>query len=83
LYVNGSIPTQWDDIAVFRGVTEGDVIKYAIPKPEPLRREHENFRDAVLGKDAEIVNLQQGLETVIVADAVLESANTGTTINIK
>ena len=26
------------------------MIRYAIPKPEPLRVEHEHFRDAVLGK---------------------------------
>ena len=26
------------------------MIRYAIPKPEPLRVEHENFRDAVLGR---------------------------------
>jgi predicted dehydrogenase len=69
-------------MANFRGVSEGDVIRYAIAKPEPLRTEHENFRDAVLGKDVDIVNLQQGLNTVKVAEAVLESANTGTTINI-
>ena len=27
------------------------MIRYAIAKPEPLRVEHEAFRDAVLGKD--------------------------------
>ena len=45
-YANG-IATAWDDVAQFRGVSEGDVIRYAIPKPEPLRIEHEAFRDAV------------------------------------
>jgi len=83
LYINGSIPTEWDEMARFRGVSEGDVIRYAISKPEPLRTEHENFRDAVLGKEVEIVTLEQGLNTVKVAEAVLESANTGKTINIK
>ena len=83
LYANGSIPTEWDAMAKFRGVSEGDVIRYAISKPEPLRTEHENFRDAVLGKDVDIVTLQQGLNTVKVAEAVLESAKTGSTIDIK
>ena len=46
-----------DDIAQFRGVSEGDVIRYAIAKPEPLRVEHESFRDAVLGKEAGIVRM--------------------------
>ena len=47
-------------IAKFRGVSEGDVIRYAIAKPEPLRTEHEAFRDAVLGKDADIVTMRAG-----------------------
>lgn len=81
-YANGEIETTWDDIAQFRGVTEGDVIRYAIAKPEPLRVEHEQFRDAVLGKDADIVTMRQGLETVRVAEACIESARTGQTITL-
>jgi len=79
-YANGKVQTTWADIAQFRGVTEGDVVRYAIPKPEPLRVEHENFRDAILGKEADIVTMEQGLATVRVAEACLESANTGTTV---
>lgn len=81
-YANGSIPTRWDDMAMFRGVSEGDIIRYAFSKPEPLRTEHEAFRDALLGRPAEIVTMLQGLATVEVADAVLESANSGKTIQI-
>jgi UDP-N-acetylglucosamine 3-dehydrogenase len=58
------------------------MIRYAIPKPEPLRVEHEAFRDAVLGKDSDIVTMRQGLATVAVAEAVLTSATTGTTVAI-
>lgn len=79
-YANGQIATTWDDIMQFRGVSEGDVIRYAFSKPEPLRVEHENFRDAVLGKDADIVTMAQGLATVRVAEACIESAKTGQTI---
>lgn len=77
-YANGTVPTTWESIAKFRGVSEGDVVRYAIPKPEPLRTEHEAFRDAVLGKDVDIVTMQDGLATVRVAEAVLRSAATGT-----
>ena len=56
-------------------------MRYAIAKPEPLRVEHEQFRDAVLGKDADIVTMDQGLATVRVAEAVLESARTGQTVD--
>lgn len=81
-YANGSVPTTWDGLQQFRGVSEGDVVRYAIAKPEPLRVEHEQFRDAVLGKDADIVTLTQGLTTVRVAEAMIESAVNGTTVNI-
>lgn len=76
-YGNGLIQTTWDDIAQFRGVSEGDVTRFAIAKPEPLRTEHENFRDAVLGKDADIVTLEQGAAVVEVCEAMIESAKTG------
>jgi predicted dehydrogenase len=81
-YANGEVQTTWDDIANFRGVSEGDVIRYAIAKPEPLRVEHEQFRDAVLGKDADIVTMTQGLQTVRVAEACIESATTGQTVAV-
>lgn len=77
-YANASVETQWDSVAAFRGVSEGDVIRYAFPKPEPLRVEHESFRDAVLGLSGatnNIVTMEQGLATVAVAGAMLESAN--------
>jgi UDP-N-acetylglucosamine 3-dehydrogenase len=81
-HANGVVPTEWDDIARFRGVTEGDMIRYAIAKPEPLRTEHEAFRDAVLGRPADIVTMRQGLATVAVAEAVIESARLGQSVDI-
>ena len=78
-YANGTIKTTWESLVGFRGVSEGDVIRFAIPKPEPLRTEHEQFRDAVLGKAADIVTMEQGVNTVRVAEAVLLSAKTSTT----
>ncbi len=82
-YANGVSLNTWDNLAQFRGVTEGDVIRYGIDKPEPLRTEHEHFRDAVLGKDSDIVTMQQGLDTVIVCEAAVQSAATGTTIRLE
>lgn len=81
-YANGTVASQWDDIAHFRGMSEGDVTRFAIEKPEPLRTEHENFRDAVLGRDAEIVTLRDGLAAVRVAEAALESARVGATVEL-
>ena len=81
-YANGTVTSGWDEIAMFRGVSEGDVIRYAIAKHEPLRMEHENFRDAVMGKDSDIVTMQQGLATVVVAEAIIESARTNSIVTI-
>ncbi|MDO4718901.1 MAG: Gfo/Idh/MocA family oxidoreductase, partial [Propionibacteriaceae bacterium] len=82
-YANGTIATTWDDIAQFRGVSEGEVVRFAIAKPEPLRVEHENFRDAVLGKESDIVTLDQGARVVQVCEAMIESARTGQFIAIR
>jgi len=73
-YANGTQVEAWEDVANFRGVSEGDVVRYSIAKPEPLKLEHENFRDAVLGKSSDIVTMRQGLNTVKVADWMIESA---------
>jgi predicted dehydrogenase len=81
-YANGAIDTEWEALRAFRGVAEGDMVRYAIPKREPLLVEHESFRDAVLGKDADIVTLRQGLRTVEVSAAVLRSAESGGTVHI-
>lgn len=72
-YENGSVPTEWQPVANFRGVTEGDVIRYAFPKKEPLRTEHEAFRDAILGKDNRHVSLEEGLEILRVAETMLSA----------
>lgn len=84
-YANASVETEWDSVAAFRGVSEGDVVRYAFAKPEPLRVEHEAFRDAVLGlpgASERIVTMEQGLATVAVAEAMLKSAQTKETITL-
>lgn len=81
-FANGTLPTAWDQIATFRGVSEGDIIRYALAKPEPLRTEHEAFRDAVLGQETDIVTLEQGLRTVAVAQGALTSSRTNATVSL-
>jgi predicted dehydrogenase len=79
-YANGTFNTEWSELARFRGVSEGDSVRYAFAKPEPLRSEHEQFRNAVSGRDAEIVTLEQGLQTVLVAESMMTSARNSQTI---
>jgi predicted dehydrogenase len=81
-HANGTIATEWESIAKFRGVSEGDVIRYAFSKPEPLRTEHEAFRDAVLGHETDVVTMRQGLATVAVAEAALRSARDGVVVTL-
>ncbi|MCW2854254.1 MAG: dehydrogenase [Nocardioides sp.] len=79
-YANGAVRTEWEAVSNFRGVSEGDVTRYAIAKREPLLVEHERFRDAVTGQEGatdHIVSLRQGLRTVAVAAAILDSAADG------
>lgn len=80
---NAAVTTEWEALQAFRGVSEGDMIRYAIPKREPLLVEHELFRDAVLGKPADICTLRQGMRTVEVAAAVLESATQNRSVSLQ
>jgi predicted dehydrogenase len=80
-YANGTITTEWDSVANFRGVSEGDVTRFALAKREPLRVEHEAFRDAVLGVRDDIVTLEEGLSTLVVAEGVILSATTGVPVD--
>jgi predicted dehydrogenase len=73
-YANGVVATEWDSMANFRGVAEGDVTRYAIGKREPLRVEHEKFRDAVLGISHDVVTLQEGQNTLRTAEQLLHSS---------
>jgi predicted dehydrogenase len=74
-FANGKVENVWNEIAHFRGVSEGDVTKFSFEKREPLLLEHENFRDAILGKESQIVTLEEGLANVRVAEAMLNSSN--------
>jgi len=76
-FANGTFPLEWAAVSSFRGVSEGDMTRYAFPKREPLRVEHEAFRDAVLGVRHETVTMEEGLRTLEVVEGLLESARTG------
>jgi UDP-N-acetylglucosamine 3-dehydrogenase len=76
-YANGAVASEWEAVRAFRGVSEGDMIRYAIAKREPLLVEHEVFRDAVAGVSNDMVTLAQGLRTVEVSAALLQSVKCG------
>src|SRR5690554_5232339 len=71
-YENGVVQDQWAGISAFRGVSEGDVTRFALVKKEPLLAEHEAFRDAVItGDSSGIVTLEQGAEVVVTAEKLV------------
>lgn len=75
-YENGTMNSDWDAVSNFRGVAEGTVTRFALAKKEPLRSEHEAFRDLILGKQTEAVSLRSGLDVLRVCEATIESART-------
>ncbi|GHD11784.1 Gfo/Idh/MocA family protein [Zhihengliuella salsuginis] len=81
-YENGSVPTEWDALSAFRGVSEGNVTRYAFAKAEPLKTEHEAFRDGILGNRNAYVSMREGLDTLRVAESMLESADSGSSVHL-
>ncbi len=83
-HANGVVQLGWDALSQVRGSSEGDMIRFAIPKPEPLTVELGAFRDAVVGGAlaGEAVTLAEGLGAVAVAEAVLEAAATGRCVRL-
>lgn len=75
LFSNADVPMEWDAMARLKGVSEGDMIRYALPKPEPLRTQLEEFRDAIMGRrDVQLVTLDEGVGVLATAHRILESA---------
>ncbi len=74
--------SDWESLRQFRGVTEGDMTRYAIKSFEPLKAENEAFRDAVLGIRHDAVSLEDRVKTLMVAEAALESARTLQTVQL-
>ncbi|MDP3207540.1 MAG: Gfo/Idh/MocA family oxidoreductase [Rhodoglobus sp.] len=68
-YQNGVIETSWDRISTFRGVSEGDMTRFALHRTEPLLAEHIAFRNAVTSGDPTgIVTLAEGAAVVSIAE---------------
>ena len=67
-YENARIQVAWDP-GEFRGVSEGDMTRFALDRKEPLLAEHEAFRDSVLaGEPRDIVTLAEGTRAVDIAE---------------
>ncbi|MEA2305940.1 MAG: UDP-N-acetylglucosamine 3-dehydrogenase [Solirubrobacteraceae bacterium] len=82
-FANGELRSEWAPSEQARGVSEGDMTRYALARREPLLVELEAFCDLLEGvPDAAVVTLAEGLQTVECAEAVLESAASGRTVEL-
>jgi UDP-N-acetylglucosamine 3-dehydrogenase len=80
-YENAAVDISWSMTQQFRGVSEGNVTRYALRRDEPLRVELETFLDFLSGDlTADVVTLERGVEVVRVAETVIESARNGLTM---
>lgn len=71
---SGGIAVGWDQLARLRGDAEGEMIRFAIKKEEPLRAELEAFRDAIREGGPAPVPALAGARALANALALRESA---------
>jgi UDP-N-acetylglucosamine 3-dehydrogenase len=62
--------TEWDALSGIRGGGEGDMIRYALERREPLRVEWEQFLDAVRDGSPPPVSAHDGLAALSTASAI-------------
>src|SRR5690606_12405450 len=70
-FENGLSEVTWDP-GEFRGVSEGNMTRFALTRKEPLLAEHEAFRDSVIaGEPRGIVTLAEGTRVVEIAEQLV------------
>lgn len=68
-----SEPTAWDSLQNMRGPGEGDMIRYALARSEPLRVEWESFLAALEGQATPLALGHDGLAAMSTAKAIQRS----------
>lgn len=81
-YSNTSESIDMSELAHLRGESEGDMVRFAIAKKEPLVLEHESFRDSLLGIDSGTVTIDEAARVMQVIEAILESDYSNTVVHI-
>ena len=76
IYRNGRVTSEWGRLSLFTGVSEGDMVRPAIAKREPLRVELESFVRAVVEGTPAPVTGEDALRVVRLAQALVDSART-------
>jgi predicted dehydrogenase len=82
-YENAIVPSSWEGAGDFLlGVGEGQLVRYPIERIEPLRAEWDAFIAAVAGREDRATTGEDALQTLLLAEAIEESARTGAPVNI-
>jgi predicted dehydrogenase len=74
LFKNAQFELEWDAIRAFRGVSEGEVIRFSIQKTEPIKSQLNAFLASVQNNGAGCATLQDGAEAVRVVELLKFSA---------
>jgi predicted dehydrogenase len=82
LYENAHESESWSTLDIFDGVTEGDVVRFAIPRVEPLRAQFDALLATVDGEDVEYVDGAAGLRALRLALAVVQAGSSGESIDL-
>lgn len=77
LYENAHESESWSVLDIFDGVTEGNVVRYAIARVEPLHAQLDAVVAAMRGEDVEYVDGRAGVRALELALAIVESGATG------
>lgn len=83
LYRNSQTEMQWDALALFKGVGEGDILKFQVQKMEPLQVELDSFIKAVINQSTPVVTGQDGLKALALAHLLLASSADGRIIQVQ
>ncbi len=82
-YENSYRDGDWESLQVFRGVSEGRMIRYPIARREPLQVELESFVRSIVDDEPFPVSGEDGLWAVTLAQHLVEAGQHGKSLSLK
>jgi predicted dehydrogenase len=82
-YENSEAPLDWDAMALFKGVQEGNMMKIQVRRVEPLRAELEAFAANAASGERLVASGHDGLYALVLAQLLLQSAREGTVVQVR
>jgi predicted dehydrogenase len=83
-YENAAVEaSNWETMLVLRGVREGTMTRYVVPKKEPLRAELEAFITTIQAKSQPVVTGEDGIMALFLAETVVKAGQEHQTIHLK